>query len=164
LPAQTHERSGGVTAAAVLLFLGGAVAGYRGGWLLLQLYLGRQIAVPQSLQAAPIEVRTIMIAGGIVFAALAAWGFATAFGLLKQKPWARFSILVFSVLALVWSAVSMLSIYLAVRNLRTDLTSAVPFLLFRAVLKAAVPGLIGLSWLFYFNRKAVRSQFAKFAG
>ena len=161
---KSEGRSGGVTAVAIVVFLSSAFAALRGLLLVLQICMGLQVVWLPSELAPPVEARTILIVMAIVWLTVAAWGSATGFGLLKLKAWARFSVLVFSALVLLWSGFNILAIYTAERSLSASpvrpSTSRVAYVMLK---NAAVPGLIAVWWLVYFNRKAVRCRFEKSA-
>lgn len=155
-----EERSGGITAAAVVVFLGSALAAFRGLLQLLQISMGQQVVSLPSEVASPMDVGTIVIVVAIVCLGVAAWGFATGFGLLKLKAWARFSVLAFSALALLWSCFIILSIYMALRHVSASAVRPSASQVAYVMLKnAAAPGLIGVWWLVYFNRRAVQRRF-----
>lgn len=110
---------------------------------------------------------------GIFFLALAAWGIATAIGLHRLRRWARYSILVIGGCMAGLGFVSFLTMLLMIPLATAAAISAEPGragvpaaritveVVFGVIaLLYALVASIGIWWLVYFNRKAVRAVFA----
>jgi hypothetical protein len=116
--------------------------------------------VPPQSAGAP-DVRTVSLVSGGLFAALAMLGVATGVGVLRLRPWARVSILVF---AGIMSAVSLMAGVMmafiplpSTPNVDASVLNAMrPMLVGLYV----VPFLIGVWWLIQFNAKSTKAAFA----
>ncbi len=105
-------------------------------------------------------MRASYLIGGIILLALFAGGIATGIGLLRLRLWARLSILVFS------GALVLLFGFSAATIISTPFpqTGAPPAVAARV--KAGITifygifALLGAGWLYFFNRKSVKQQFA----
>jgi hypothetical protein len=104
-----------------------------------------------------------LIVGVVFYFFLTGWGIATGIGLLRLKAWARVSVLVFSGFCLVTAVFAGVAISL-IGPVIPQPPSAPPFSSVRNVILAmmAVPGMIAIWWLVYFNVKSVREQFEEY--
>lgn len=147
------NRSAGVTASAVLLFIGSALNILCCGLMVLGLAV-----LPNERRPAPAASMLVFVA--IFYLATAAWGIASGVGLLNLKEWARISTLIIGALLAFFCLVSLL--FALIIPLPQD--PSVPPATYAAVrgfiaLVLAVPVGIGAWWLFYLNRKAVKQEF-----
>lgn len=153
------ERSGGVTAAGVVLLVGSTV--------LLLIALAAAIAIPHiasKASAAPYPPGAFA-AAIIFYLALACWGVGTAVGLSRLRPWARISILSMSVLALVIGFISVVSVLILLPHM-PDQQDAHTMAAVRGILVVSFgfPMAIAAWWLVLFLRPGVRQQFSSTAG
>lgn len=149
------KRSGDVTAAAVVLFLGS-------GFLLLMTAF-----VPLALMNAP---RTgvalphgIFIGFAAIYFLLAAWGIITGIGVLKRRPWARISMIVISAAGIFFSLFGFIGAFAVFLSMTPDPTmpsAAIAVMVVVEVLVAAIPLGISIWWLVLFTRKRVALEFA----
>ncbi|HEV2489523.1 MAG TPA: hypothetical protein VGT03_06930 [Candidatus Acidoferrales bacterium] len=150
-------RSGGVTAAAVVLFFGS-------GLLLLMMGLGSlALILPRPSNAEQNFPVASLIVGLLFYGLLAAWGIVTAVGILKLRPWARISILVMSGFAVVGTLFACLSILLVAPMMQQTPGMALGLakvieVIWGVVL--AIPLGISIWWFVLFLLKSVRMQFA----
>jgi len=162
---QRGERSNGITLAAIVVFLGSAVAALFCVACLLSLSsLPRPgpVGAPPS-NIAP-EIRTSLMVGWLFYLVLTCGGFATGVGLLQRKAWARASILVFSGLMLFGSAMGSIALLLLPpigRGVPGQIAQGQARGVTLAIL--AVPVLIAVWWLVCFNLKEVKKQFEEYA-
>ena len=150
------KRSGGVTAAAIVLFLGSALLVLMAVFMVLGSFLVRATNEPNPLGPAFFYVE----AGFLL--ALAGWGVATAVEVLRLRSWARISILVMSGLTAAMMLLSSLGMLMVVPMMKQDPnmpSGAMGFLLVFEGLLFAIPLAISVWWLFLFTRKSVRMQF-----
>lgn len=149
------QRSGGITFSAVLAILGSAL-------LLLFALATALSALPSITQptALPSYTRPLLLIVSGVMVTIAGWGIATAIGLFRLRPWARWSLLAFSAFLVFMGvsgglALAFSPIPAASGTLPGVVTLVKVFLLgFYLVMT-----LVGAIWLFYFNTAGVRSQF-----
>jgi hypothetical protein len=145
------ERSGGVTAAGVVLLVGSTI--------LLLIALATAFAIPYIASKAPAAQYTpgAFVAATIFYLALAGWGVGTAVGLFRLRPWARISILSMSVLALVIGIISAVSVFILLPHM-PDQQGAHTMAAVRGILVASFgfPMAIAAWWLVLFLRPGVR--------
>jgi hypothetical protein len=160
------RRSAGVTACAIVALLGSAV------FLLFGVLGLIGMASAPSPETQTHYMKYFMWFFMALWFGAAAWGIASAVGLLQLKEWARISILIFSGLLLLTSIPGLVVIPFTPiqqpHDLPNNFTVVVRVILM--VLTGALAG-IGVWWVVFFNRKAVRAQFqgalsesAQFAG
>jgi hypothetical protein len=153
------ERSGGVTAAGVVLLIGSAI--------LLLIALATAFAIPFTASKAPAaQFPPGAFAAAIIFyLALAGWGVGTAVGLFRLRPWARISILSMSILALVIGFISAVSVLILLPHI-PDQQDALTMAAVRGILVASFgfPMAIAAWWLVLFLRPGVRQQFSRAVG
>lgn len=148
------KRSGGVTAAAVVVFLGSGlflllsvagVAGRLAGW------------IPAHSDAPFRSARDAATAMNVSYCMdvmFIAWGFATGIGLLRLRAWARASILVIGGLLLVGMGFGAVAIAL--------LSKVLPAVPGPLVVILGLPAVIGGWWIVHFNLSGVRKQFEQY--
>lgn len=150
------KRSGGVTAAGVVLVAGSA--------LLLLLALATVVMIlfvaPKTTAAQNPLQPGIAILGGVFYLALAGWGIATAVGIFRLRPWARISIFTMSVLAVVGCILALVSILILLPVLAVPRGPQVTSML-RVVMIVTLgtPGVVAAWWLVLFTRPGVKQQF-----
>ena len=163
-------RSGGVTASAIIALLGSVLTGaFALVTLLGAAVLTRpeaQQAMAQQPQAPPVSPVVASVVMGVVLMAFAAWGTASAVGVLRLRTWGRTSFLAFGGVMAAFGALNVFgSLMVAVllpslplpdpqppRGFLTGIVAAM------AVVSLAVCGL-GAWWLIFFNRRNVKAQF-----
>lgn len=141
------KRSGDVTVAAIILLV------ISGGMLLFVGYALLEAGLGRVDHEGAVVVAMIVV----YVAALGGWGTATGIGLLRLRPWARISIIVFSVLVIVGP-------FLIIGGLLSALFDrSGPWLITVApvtIFAAAVSVAIAIWWIILFTRKRVALQFA----
>ncbi|MFZ0641189.1 MAG: hypothetical protein WA020_07320 [Candidatus Acidiferrales bacterium] len=152
------KRSGGVTAATVVLIVVSAVVCF-----------GLVVTIPGDFMFRAIapkmtHVFANMLAGEAVALAIAIWGVVTGVGLLRLRRWAWYCVLILSGLLV---AEAIRNIVDARKFIRA--TTGVPtvgpqnmiaFAYFGMAIVTLVPLALGLWWLLLFTRRSVRAQFA----
>ena len=143
------QRPAGVTASAVVTFLGSALVLLLGG---LMIAMSRRPAPGGGAVAAVV---------GVVFVALAALGIWTGLSLLRLRPWARTSILVFAGILAGISAISAIAALVMPASPGADAQRAAALAWVGPLVAALymVPLGIGVWWLVYFNRPRARAAF-----
>ncbi len=158
---QTGERSSGVTFAAAAVFLGsGLLALAFVVDVLSREFMGQMPFGGASATA----TRLGLIEMAVFDLGFAGWGIATGAGLLRLKAWARASILVFSGLMLAGCGMGSVAMFLLPLRGR-EVPGGPPAAMVREVAIAvlAVPMLIAVWWLVYFNLATVKKQFEEYA-
>jgi hypothetical protein len=147
---QQGTRPAAITASAVIALLGSALALSFAGLIIVALFAVREQLANQRVVALGIAV----FVGG-----LGALGIATAIGLLRLRPWARISILIFAgimaVLGFLSAALMSFAPIPAPPNPSMSASAMRTFL----VIAYVIPGVIGIWWLVLFNRRATRDFF-----
>jgi hypothetical protein len=143
--------------AALFLLLMTAVMAFAG------VFAGRQ----PSIAASPHLEIYFALAFSLFYAALAVWAILTVIGILRLRPWARYSILiiggglaVFAILSFFGTLVSRSML----PTLQSQQPAADPHLmsiifLFMAAINLLIAA-VGIWWLVYFNQRSVRELFA----
>jgi len=151
------KRSVGVTISAVVVLLGCLVMILMGGLSLVVPFL------PSS--SAPEPPLRVMLIGSSMLLGFAAWGILTAIGLFRLRPWARISMLVFSVFLVFATTVSAVAIFFmpipAGQNISAQVMLATRIGIGGFYLCL---GLIGVWWLYLFNKRTVKEQFRGIGG
>ena len=155
------KRSAGVTLVAVLQIIGSAFT-----LLVGMLMFGIMTLLPMNkLPPAQQGMGPLLMWVGVIYLVLSlgfgAWGIATAIGLLKLRPWARISTIVYSVLLVMFTIIP--AIMMAMIPFPTQPGTDPTFIpIFKASLIAfyLIIAAIGVWWLVYFTRKGVIAQFA----
>ena len=151
------KRSGGVTAAAIVLFIGSGLLVLMAALLVFSSFVVQSVKEPNPLGPAIFYVE----AGFLL--ALAGWGIATAVGILRLRSWARISILVMSGLAAAMMLLSSLGMLLVVPMMKQDPnmpSGAIVFVMVFELILLALPLAICIWWLILFSLKSVRMQFS----
>ncbi|HEV2287420.1 MAG TPA: hypothetical protein VGR81_00545 [Candidatus Acidoferrales bacterium] len=151
------KRSGAVTAAAVVMFIGSAL-------LLLMtavMLLGGLVA--QFSAQLPQEQRGLEIMVAAMYALGMIWGVATGIGVLQLRPWARISAIVMSVLAIGFSCMGILGAAIVPRIMESQPNVPAQFVelgVIIAVVGMLIPLGIAIWWLILFTRKRVILEFS----
>ncbi|MFZ0463717.1 MAG: hypothetical protein WBD23_13970 [Candidatus Acidiferrales bacterium] len=152
------KRSGGVTAAAVVLIVASAFVAF----FSLMMVLGAIIA--RAIDPAHVAQLDKLLIGPVIAMLIAAWGIAAGIGILRLRRWAWVSMLAISVLLI---GVALFPLHSALKLIRA--TTGIPtvsaggFVAFQYVslaVESLVPLALGLWWFLLFTRKSVRAQFA----
>jgi len=151
------KRSAGVTVSAVLAILGGAL-------LLLFAALGVIAVLLQaggrSQTSANVHppALTVMILGFAVLALLAAWPIATGIALFLLQPWSRWSIIIGSGCMTVMGILTFTVMFIVPTPLGTP-PAALAMARIVVLIMYGLPALLGIFWLWFFNRTSVKVQF-----
>ncbi len=154
-------RSSGITASAVIAIIG-SVFTLLGGFFVV---LG-SIMVPK-MEKTPTGVMTsIFIFEALIFFGFGAWGLASGIGLLKLKPWARISLLIYAaILAFISLPTALLMLFVPFPGVN-DPNLPPHFMLFIRVgiaLFYAMLAALAIFWLYFFNKRSVKAQFSSAA-
>jgi hypothetical protein len=151
------KRSFGVTFSAVFVLMGSVAS-----LCLATLFALFLMLTPQGKQM-PAPARTFVAVWILFWVAADGWGIATGVGLLRLREWARISMLVFSVILLLFSLPSALVFALMPMAHVTNLPNNValpPSAIF--ITLSAFWGffaVLGAGWIYFFNRRSVRDEF-----
>jgi len=153
-------RPAGVTASAVVALIGSVLT------LLMAVFLAFLPAFSASSTATvtPRELLVVGLVMAAISAAFGAWGLFTAIGLLKLKKWARISTIVYAALLTLFSGLAVVA--MATVPLPDAPQPGQPAGLSLAAMRPmivtiyAIPLLVGIWWLVYFNLKVTRDAFA----
>jgi hypothetical protein len=146
------SRPVGVTASAIVAILGSIFALLLAAVLVASPY----IAPPQSQ---PPNSAQVVIAGAVMFAALAGIGIWTSVGIFRLRPWARTAILVFAGFLAAISIFSLL-ITMAV-PMPPEMTAGTEHIFRRVVaVMFGIPLAIAVWWLIQFNTQSTKAAFA----
>jgi len=150
------KRSAGVTASAVIVLIGSALALL---WSALMIFGVFAIAAQDSQ---PKFVLYFIVALVVFMFAASGWGIASGVGLLNRKGWARISMLIFSGILLFFTLPGLVMIPFL--PFQAQSTQPVPASVFTAikigmsVFYAALSALAAW-WLYFFNTKRVKEEF-----
>ena len=152
------KRSTGVTASAILVFLGSAITLVFGVLMVFVVLFASQ-QPPQ-----PAFVRGILAFSLALYLGFGIWGTASGVGLLRLRQWARISTLVFSGMLLVFTMPSLLILpFLPMPGAEGQLDRfALTFKLGMGAVYGAIAA-IGGGWLYFFNKSTVKEQFRSLA-
>jgi hypothetical protein len=148
------KRSAGVTATAVIAFLGSAVL-----LLIAVLSLLGMASLPDREGQAHLIKLSVWFVVALEFGG-SVLGIATGAGLLQLRNWARISILIFAGLLLFMGIPGLLMIPFMPMQQPADVPGN--FLLSLRIFMGAFFGLLGalgVWWVVYFNKKSVRGEF-----
>jgi hypothetical protein len=171
------KRPAGLVASAVVLTLISLFQVFCAlGMALVAITVPRQtnLAYAQPNTSVPSWITGFMFGLCIFFLALAAWGIATAIGVIRLRRWARYSILVIGGLIAVFSSLNALFL-LAMMAMPLPIpdtagaaagsTALIAKAMFGVMALVYVAGAaIGIWWLVYFNLKSVLAVFAGQSG
>jgi len=148
------KRSVGVTLSAVVSILGSALLAL----FALLMLLGALVQMTQP--AAPAYLKVVVLSEAVLFAGFAAWGITTAVGLFRLRGWARWSIIAFSALLVVFGAPGALMIAI-IQFPAAPGTPPGSMAIVKIVLVCfyAAIALLGGAWLYYFQTAGARAQF-----
>jgi hypothetical protein len=154
---QAPQRSGAVTAAAIIAIVGSACAILIWGWLMYD--LSRMIRPNGEPVLATVSVFVVAIT--LIPPVLALLGLQTGLGLLRLHPWSRKSALVWAAASLLGCAVLMVrfpyEIFIIDKDhFRGDVALMAQFFV-QGTLILLVP--TNIWWLILFTRKSVKAQF-----
>ncbi len=151
------KRSAGVTAAAIVLMAGSAIALLFTAFVLIAIVRG-STAGPQANFPRQMLIPIVLIYA--FFLCVEAFGIFTGIGLLRLKNWARITAIVFAVCIILQSLMG--TLVFLVMPLPTE-HNVPPH--FNLMMRAVMPGFgllflaIGVWWLVLFTRRSVRVQF-----
>lgn len=152
------KRSAGVTASAVIVFVGSSLMLFAIATTLLGLFLGGR-------ELQPVAIRYMMLIVVVIEIGFAAWGFASGVGLLRLREWARISMLVFSGILILMSLPGIFVIFVIPLATPPNVDDPEMFrhiMLATRFVMAIVYGLMistAAFWLYFFNTRSVRDQF-----
>lgn len=150
------RRSGGVTAAVVVLFACSALV------LLFAVLVPIAVFEAPLPQPVPPFMHGMMIGMGVIYLLCAAWGITTGIGILQLRAWARISMLVLSGTVAVFSvfgSIGAIAGPLMVLDPRVPREAMVAGLIVGLVV-VTIPLALAIWWLVLFTRRSVRLQFA----
>jgi len=153
------KRSAGVTASAVIVFVGSGCVFLLAGFSILgTVIVSREGSMPRI-------VRDAMACGVVLQSGFATWGIASGIGLLRLREWARISLLVFSALLLLFCLPGIILMFVmpvAPPPNMDDPELYRQVLFATKIFVAVLYGLLALTaalWLYFFNTRFVRDQF-----
>ena len=153
----------GVTISAAIALAGSALTVLGGlAFLCMTLFLPRLLQNQPTPPPTPF-VTAFLLFDALLFLAFGVWGIASAVGLFELKNWARVSIIVFAAILTFISLPT--ALIMAIVPLDTANDPDLPryfFPVFRFLMVSFEGSLaaLGIFWLIFFTRPAVRSQFA----
>jgi hypothetical protein len=151
------KRSAGVTISAVLVIIGGALLLLLAaiGVIALLLQPGALSNTSSKVQPPPFA---LMVLGFAVLALLAAWAIATGIGLFMLQPWSRWSIVIGSGFITVMGILTSTVMFMIPTPPGTP-PAAMATARTIVVIMYGLPALLGIFWLWFFNRASVKVQF-----
>ena len=153
------QRSAGVTASAVLTFIGSAFTLLMAAFAMLGALISSRLPMTRP---APVNLGAIVAVEALFIFGFGAWGLASGVGLLKLKQWARISVIVFAAI-LVFCCVpaGLLMAFIPLPNTSAPNLPGDIMIIMRVGMVAfyGAFALLGGFWLYFFNRKSVREQF-----
>ena len=151
----------GVTVSAVVCLLGSALTIVAGAAMLVASF-GPPPPASAGMVTPPADFARLTLGAGIVLALFAALGVATGIGLLKLRPWARASILVFGGVVAAICLGAAVMIFVVPLPLQPGMPNGLTLEKLRPMMLAvySVPFLIGVWWLVQFNRPGTKAAFA----
>lgn len=161
--ADPNEKPGGIYLAAIVLALMGAFGLLSIAFSVVTLFIARHAIAP----AIP-TVRILLAAAHLLLLLGVFWSFWTVVGLIRFRPWARYSVIVLGVLDFLFFAALSAALawlhgnpFIAAMDARPN--SGMPFspgtLMIGLSAFYALLALIGIWWVVYFNLARVRLAF-----
>lgn len=153
------NRSTGVILSAVLVFIGSALT------LLMAVFLVFGSIAVRTQQPQLAGMRYVLYSVDALYVAFAIWGIASGIGLLRLREWARISMIAFSVLLLLCTLPALL--FTLFMPIATPVNASANFVLIFKLVTGLLEGslvALGAAWLYFFNRRSVRSRFQSGAG
>ena len=157
-PEPNDNRSGTVTAAAVIALIGSLLI------LLVPLFgllsIGSMQTLPQNPDFAPADARRAALVGFAFIALIGVWGLASSIGLFRYRNWARISTLIWSALTVAFGSLALL--FISTLKIPVPPNSPAGAEAAARVLMAIiylVPIAIGTWWLILFTRKPIIALF-----
>lgn len=153
------NRSAGVTASSVLVFIGSALTLIWAAFAVLGIFvLANQESQPRFL------VYFMVVFVAVMFGA-SGWGITTGVGLINLREWARISMLIFGGLLLFFTLPGLLIVPFIPMQPQNNVPEHV-FTVIRIVMGIFYAGLSALAgwWLYFFNKKDIKAQFKSGAG
>src|SRR5579864_8548940 len=149
------KRSGGVTAAAIVLFFGSGLC------ILFLAVACLAFVLPREPGDIMTEQLPSLAFGLFFYALFAGCGIATGVAILRLRPWSRISILVMSGFAVLGILFASLAMFLIVPMMQTPemQPGEKKMTLFVLVPMFAIPLAISIWWFVLFMLKSVRLQF-----
>src|SRR5262245_36176240 len=89
------NRSGGITASAVIAIIGSALSILFGAFVVVIGMAMRTRPIPVAA-GPPVAIGAVLIVEAVLFFGFGAWGIMSAVGLLRLRNWARISILIYA--------------------------------------------------------------------
>lgn len=161
----TSARPAGVTAAAVACLVGSGLALVVAGFTVLSSF-GSLPTVPAGMTQPPANFGSVLRGAGLLLGIFGALGLSTGMGLLRLRPWARVSILVFAGV-MVAMCLGGVFVLLALPFPAQPVGPGVPsFDKLRPLVLGvySVPIAVGVWWLVQFNRARTRAAFGEGPG
>jgi hypothetical protein len=113
--------------------------------------------------AMPHFVTYFMLAISVLYAALAVWAILTVIGILRLRPWARYSILIIGGGLAVMGVLGTLGTLVSRATVKAQQPTADPRVLAIVLMVMVAMGLliaaVGTWWLIYFNLRSIRDLF-----
>ena len=100
----SQQRPTGITVIAILMIIGGIILLFTG---IAPLSIGTLISIDSD--SSTTQLGLLIAIGGLVLVALGIASFIVSWGLLKGKRWARTTTLIISIIAIIYSMVSLVS-------------------------------------------------------
>ncbi len=148
------NRPAGVTISAVFLILGSALT------LLVGLVAPFAHSLVPSENPEPPSAQAMMVFLAVVFCVCAVWGLVTAVDLFRMRSWARISILVIGALLVIFCGLSLLMILVVPQFVpELESTPGAGIVTVLMIVIYLLPIVMGIWWLIYFNRVAVKAAF-----
>jgi len=165
----TGRRSAWITLSAVISFLGSVVAIGMGGLIVFGSILSRNRQFPASQTATPMSpfAAAVMLDFiSAIYIAFGAWGIVSVVGLLRRRNWARQCFVAFGVILAFFSLSgafgSIVGMLFGLPSIPPE-SNISPELMTGAFLFIAALALLGFGlgiwWVVYFLRPAIRAQF-----
>jgi hypothetical protein len=153
------QRSPGVTASAVVVIIGGVFTLFAGVATLLGSLFLSKATLPDRL---PPHLGTFVAAEAVFIFGFGGWGLASGIGLLHRKQWARISLLIFAgILVFISLPAALLMAFIPLPtgddpNLPANFA---PILRVSLSLFYALFAVLGIFWLYFFNKRSIKLQF-----